>query len=329
MNFTTERQRRAFTLIELLVVIAIIAILIALLLPAVQQAREAARRTQCKNNLKQIGLAMHNYHDVHRCLPAAQYFCRTQPCNGRQPLGPGWFWSYSILPFMDQSPVFNQFDVDLLLNHPINVGTISNNIPAFGCPSDASRRLHIPPFGPGNATAGLRLATTSYAVNGGAFHDSFTHRDVSETWKNGVFARDSRIKFRDITDGTSNTIMAGETISYDFNWDPSLYGMFNVPSGKACCTYSSARHGNRPLNPAKSSPNTIKREGFSSFHEGGAQFVLCDGAVRFVSENIDTSSRQRNGTTINDLFDQANNGADFRTYQRLFARNDGYVLGEF
>lgn len=144
-----------------------------------------------------------------------------------------------------------------------------------------------------------------------------------------MFARDSGVNLRDVTDGTSNTIMVGETISYNFLWDPVLYGRHQAGSKTACCTLGGARHGNRRLNPPLTAGDVVKREGFASFHKGGAQFTFGDGSVHFVSENIDNTSRQRTAATQNDLFDQANNGADFRTYQRLFARNDGTVLGNW
>src|SRR6186713_2532511 len=135
--------RRAFTLIELLVVIAIIAILIALLLPAVQQAREAARRTQCKNNLKQISLALHNYHDVFNTFPPGQVYCQAGPtvCNANRPTWSfGWTWTTFLLPYIDQAPLFNKFDTSRNLYDPVNVDLIKTSNPAYQCPSDASRR---------------------------------------------------------------------------------------------------------------------------------------------------------------------------------------------
>lgn len=337
MRVTTKA--RGFTLVELLVVIAIIGILVGLLLPAVQAAREAARRMSCSNNLKQFGLAMHNYHDTHGKFPSAQYYCRSDiPCDGnRSSWKQGWFWSASVLPFIEQGNMYNQLRMDLDLFNPVNFNLVATNLPNFGCPSDASRKEFSRPEGavPGSGPEhDVVFGTTSYVVSGGAFNNSFIHAAApggsnDATWRNGCFARDSGVKFGDISDGTSNTILLGETISYNFLWDPVLYGRHQAGSKTACCTLGAARHGNRRLNPPLNSSNVVKREGFASFHVGGAQFTFGDGSVHFISENIDNTSRQRTGATQNDLFDRANGNADFRTFQRLFARNDGLVLGEW
>jgi len=155
----------------------------------------------------------------------------------------------------------------------------------------------------------------------------FVARD--ENWTNGVLGRDSARRFPEITDGLSNTFLLGEVIHYAFPWDPTLYGHWDPPSRTACCTLTLARHGNRALNPGFSGTQDERREGFSSLHVGGAHFAMCDGSVRFISENIDNSSRQRTAATMSDLFDSANGGADYRTYQRLFSRNDGLPISEY
>ncbi|MCA9190394.1 MAG: DUF1559 domain-containing protein [Planctomycetales bacterium] len=337
---TRYLNRPAFTLVELLVVIAIIGILVGLLLPAVQAAREAARRMSCSNNLKQLGLAMLNYHDTFRSFPSAQYYCRSDmQCTGsRNTWKQGWFWSASVFPFMEQGNIFKSLRMDLDIFHPTNSAIVKINVASFACPSDASRQEFSRPeaANPGNGPEhDVQLATTSYIVNGGAFNNSFispyeTTNALSSntTYRNGVFGRDSSIKIGSITDGTSNTIMLGETISYNFLWDPVLYGRYQAtPSKTACCTLGAARHGNRRLNPPLTANNTVKRESFGSYHVGGAQMCFGDGSVHFISENIDNSSRQSNATTNSDLYDQANNGADFRTFQRLFSINDSYVVG--
>lgn len=334
-----SKTRVGFTLVELLVVIAIIGILVGLLLPAVQAAREAARRMSCSNNLKQFGLAMHNYHDTFKSFPSAQYYCRSdRPCTAsRDTWKQGWFWSVSVMPFMEQGNMFNQLRTDLDMFHPINSVLVKTNLPSFGCPSDASRKEFSRPEGavPGRGPEhDVQLATTSYIVNGGAHNNSFLSpyepNGTVANYRNGVFSRDSGVKLGDISDGTSNTIMLGETISYDFLWDPVLYGRYQAtPSKTACCTLGACRHGNRRLNPPRNAGNVVLRESFASFHVGGAQFTFSDGSVHFLSENIDNSSRQFSAATQSDLFDSANGGRDFRTWQRLFARNDGFVLGEW
>lgn len=320
---------RGFTLIELLVVIAIIAVLIALLLPAVQQAREAARRTQCRNNLKQIALGLHNYHDTFGIFPSGQYYCRPNtPCNSPQFVSDGWGWSASLLPFVDQAPLFQGFNFSLAMRDAHHARLLATPIPLFQCPSDATRKDLLPPTV--NPFLPERFATSNYCGNGGSFGNSFEAPLLAagSLQTNGVFGRDSARRIRDITDGTSNTFMVGETVHYDFNWDPTLFGHFHLPRA-ACCTLKLVRMGNRSLNPGVSATTDEKRESFSSLHEGGAHFAMSDGSVRFVSENIDDSSRQWTATTQNDPFDRANGGADFRTYQRLSARNDSFPVDEF
>lgn len=325
----TSGTSSGFTLIELLVVIAIIGVLIALLLPAVQQAREAARRTQCKSNIKQIALALHNYHDTFAIFPSGQYYCRPNTaCNSTSLVADGWGWTASLLPFVDQAPLFNGFNFSLAMRDPHHAHLLATPLPLFQCPSDATRKEQLPPTV--NPFLPERFATSNYCGNGGAFGNSFEAPILSAgpLQTNGVLGRDSACRIRDITDGASNTFLVGEVIHFDFNWDPTLYGHFHLPRA-ACCTLKLARNGNRPLNPDPSATTDEKREGFSSLHAGGAHFGMCDGSVRFISENIDTSSRQWTATTQSDPFDRANNGDDFRTYQRLFARNDSYPVGDF
>jgi prepilin-type N-terminal cleavage/methylation domain-containing protein len=321
---------RGFTLIELLVVIAIVAVLMSLLLPAVQQAREAARRAQCKSNIRQISLALHNYHATYGIFPSGQYFCKPgTDCSNRPFFAPGWGWSASVLPFVDQAPIFNRLNFSLEMRDASHVGVLATPIPLFHCPSDRTRRDSLAPSGFSFRTE--RIATTNYCGNGGSFSVSFEAPAVAkdENWTNGVLGRDSARRFRDITDGVSNTILVGEVIHYDFPWDPTLYGHWDPPSGTACCTLSLARHANWGMNPGFSGTVDERRESFSSLHAGGAHFGLCDGSVRFVSENIDNTQRQRTSATMSDPFDRANSGADYRVWQRLFSRNDGLTVSDF
>ena len=329
MKTQKKRVRIGFTLIELLVVIAIIAILIALLLPAVQQAREAARRTQCKNNLKQIGLALHNYHDVYGMFPAGHYWWGNdwahpgQAIWGRPDRAPGWGWSAMLLPYMDQANIFNKIDFNLKMSDPFHVDVIQVPNPNFICPSAAEEQVHringnFPINTPG-------LPVVNYVANGGAFRSSFNqHGNNPKLRVNGVFYRDGKIKIRDITDGTSNTLAVGEAVKYRFNWDPNLYGRPHGPTGTADSTLALVRVGIRRMNPSEFASNVVKRESTGSFHEGGAQFLLCDGSVRFISENIDHSE-----TTWDGSVPLATLTADFGTWQKLWARNDGQVVGEF
>jgi prepilin-type N-terminal cleavage/methylation domain-containing protein len=320
--------RRGFTLIELLVVIAVIAMIIALLLPAVQQAREAARRAQCKNQLKQIALALHNYHGSHGIFPSGQYFCQSRTdCSTRAFYAPGWGWSASILPYIDQSPLYEQFDFRLSMRNLHHAGILSTPIPVFQCPSDATRLPSLPPSGLSYRPE--RLATTNYAGNGGSFGFSFQVPRLAnnEDLTNGVMGRDSARRMRDIQDGLSQTILLGEVIHYRFPWDPTLYGHFDPPlPGIACCTLTQVRTAAGKMNPGPNGTQDEKRQSFSSLHAGGAHFGLCDGSVRFISENIDASARPHNPS---DPFDRANGGTNYRVWQRLFSRNDRLTIGEF
>ena len=333
------KRKLGFTLVELLVVIAIIGILVGLLLPAVQAAREAARRMSCSNNLKQISLSLHNYHDTNRKFPSGQYFCKPGiACNNgvRSDWLQGWGWTASILPYIEQGNLGKQLNYGLNLYDPLNLPIIRTPMPIFQCPSDASRRPEIPPAG--LASDARRIATSNYCGNGGSFSNSFESNSVvlpagvgaqDQNWTNGVLRRDSKHNFADITDGTSNTILIGEVTHYNFTWDPAMYGMWDPPSGTACCTLTMVRHGNQRLNPPPTASDVVKREGFHSYHTGGAQFGFCDGSVRFISQNVDFTNRQRNTATQNDLFNSANGGLNYGVYQRLFSRNDGLVLGDF
>lgn len=314
--------RRGFTLIELLVVIAIIAILVALLLPAVQQAREAARRTQCKNNLKQLGLAMHNYHDVHRTFPMGwvnDYSTFSPTENGSDfvsgHLGQDndvaqWSWSVFVLPFIDQAPMFNALNVNTVQGSQAITVTASRDImtsvfPAFRCPSDAGPDVN-PEREPEDATGSNRLqpSLSNYVgCNRGPAPDS--SGSVSNTVRNrqlqedrGMFFGDSKVRVRDITDGTSNTIMVGERA-----WQYQGSGGFlearasimfltrseddNDASCSGTCGYgdtvATTGTGINPDNEDRS------RTQFNSLHTGGAQFTLADGSVRFISENADLS----------------------------------------
>jgi prepilin-type N-terminal cleavage/methylation domain-containing protein len=321
------KKFRAFTLIELLVVIAIIAILIALLLPAVQQAREAARRTQCKNNLKQLGLALHNYHDTFSKLPSN---------TGRRNAAGGWEvccdngagYMVFLLPFFDQAPLYNSINFgagaaapDGLNNkYPLNstgpTPYYSVPLPMLRCPSEPTAS---------------NIACSNYAYNQGPqtacsvngcslYGNAALYPTVSFGSCNQMDANPDNVKgvhsnqgysarFRDITDGLSNTIFMGETrldcsdhsvqswaavntqwmgttAPINFNTCPGTPGYASTP-----CNYNN---------------EWITSMGFKSRHVGGAQVLLGDGTVRFLSENI-----------------------DYVTYQRLGARADGNTVGDF
>jgi prepilin-type N-terminal cleavage/methylation domain-containing protein len=218
------RRRRAFTLIELLVVIAIIAILIALLLPAVQQAREAARRTQCRNNLKQLTLAMHNYHDAFNTLPPDAIYGYLPP--GATQYAPYHHtWVAFILPYVDQAPLYNQINFNLpIWNQQMASGQKiqEQELAVLTCPSEGGLQ-NIP-------TSTHGVAITNYAVSEGydwwnrGMHDrqpgSPTGPDGIPIWAGGIFSPLTSSNFKDITDGTSSTVALGEVTSVSCTGGP-------------------------------------------------------------------------------------------------------------
>lgn len=315
-------KRRGFTLIELLVVIAIIAILIALLLPAVQQAREAARRSTCKNNLKQIGLALHNYHEVHRTFPPA-VSAQNDDANGYTEQG-NWGWPAYCFPFLDQGPLYNQMDVSgkslaEALADPVLRSVAQKAIPVFDCPSDTkpgfneSRRIRD------SANQQRYIAGSNYVGNAGHNFSRMVEVVGQEFWNRptGVFFKNSKTRIRDITDGMSNTILAGERI----------YGKL-IPTGNngrsASAFGTSGSTGDwRGIPdvsfaagvPMNDSLHWAFDRATSSRHVGGVHFLLCDGSVRFVSENVN----QGGGGW----------GHDNAVYELLCAINDSETIGEF
>ena len=317
---TISSSKRGFTLIELLVVIAIIAILIALLLPAVQQAREAARRTQCKNNFKQLGLALHNYHDSFGVFPPG-YISRNvataDPASAET--GPGFAWGALSLPYLDQGPLFNQIifeqDATSANNSPLGA-TI---IPAFLCPSDPAQET----FTVNDGTADYELGFSNYV---GVYGFGNVSMSPGNPAPKGIFFRNSKSRFRDITDGTSNTLMVGERKArQDFvqgmngaysesTWYAAIPGVVR-PSGSMMVMTEDQPTlvlGHVGMNMMggmvmEHTPNRVNHiASFSSSHEGGCQFLLADGSVHFLSENI-----------------------DYNTFRWLGERDDGQVIGEF
>ena len=288
-HIVSSRRSRGFTLIELLVVIAIIAILIALLLPAVQQAREAARRTECKNHMKQIGLALHNYESAFKCFPF-----------GQGGTGNRYSAISQLLPYFDQANVYNRIDFNFQITDPVNNLPRLQELPLLRCPSD---------FDNPQPQAGGAI---NYYGNKGS---SIMWGDPNQ---NGVIYVGSRIRFRDITDGTTNTCAFSERLVTDGNngvsnpdsdvflattnpmtQDEAITLCYQVDvtnlanqfpifmgapwiNGQHCYLHVDVpNHRSCGFFPTKATMPP------SSRHEGGVHSMLCDASVRFISENID------------------------------------------
>jgi prepilin-type N-terminal cleavage/methylation domain-containing protein len=289
-------RRSGFTLVELLVVIAIIGVLVALLLPAVQSAREAARRSQCANNLKQIGLAMHNYHDTNTKLPSAIMGGFTSATDDD-----GWSWATAILPFVEQQALFNQLnpkgELLLLPNYfAANGGKIipggDTSLKVYKCPSS-----FLPKIAPASfAIPGLPMLPVSQHVVGYATND-YKSAGGSCNGDNGpIHKLQERInlcRFAEITDGLSNTLMAGES-SYIFGNPlaaPTRIQVWPLWIAGSNDDESARTNGrtNSPINCGctwSTMSKAINDDCNFSQHPSGCQFVLCDGSVRFISQNI-------------------------------------------
>jgi prepilin-type N-terminal cleavage/methylation domain-containing protein/prepilin-type processing-associated H-X9-DG protein len=295
------RLRRAFTLIELLVVIAIITVLIGLLLPAVQKVRDAAARSSCQNNLKQIGLALQNYHDVNRQFPPG-YTSGVGPSG--EDTGPGWGWAAFILPYMEQQPLFSQINLSVPIESSQHAAVRTVIVKPYLCPSDTAPLTF--PVGPASANGQLtsttcQLAPASYTGNFG----------VSEPGVDGegVFFRNSRVRIGDITDGTSQTILAGER-SYRYSqttWVGTVTGTKAVPSPGSPLPVEVDEPANFVLSHvgemAAGASRPYEINNYSSNHTGGAMFVFADGHVRFLTGDTDYStlkalSTRNGGETI-------------------------------
>ncbi len=339
--------RRAFTLVELLVVIAIIGTLVALLMPAVSAARESARKMSCSNNMKNLGLALHNYHDTMGRFPSAYI-------NTVADFQEGWGWGALILPYIEQQPLHTQLGVinGTFYTQLAQGGTKGKQVAdlaesalkIFMCPSDSGyngngqvhNNRNFGGASPGLGYSALGLTTTAQALPGVSnYMVTEGHRDVAGKTANTGFAfGDSNIKFSHITDGTSNTFMIGERETEQCRSGTWVGVKRPTGGGTAGCNMvvgHSRVKINTPDGPAIAwnINNTGCGEGFSSFHPGGAQFALCDGSVRFVSQNINhfwyfaPGAANQNGTEA-DSKDNRNG-----TYQRLMTRNDKLPIGDF
>lgn len=339
MRRTKIRNRKSgFTLIELLVVIAIIGVLVALLLPSVQQAREAARRTQCRNNLKQIGLALHNYHSSFRLFPPGYVDRNGNPnLTPDNDLGPGWGWTTFLLPFMDQSTIYNQINFNVGVGLGVNAQLSRTSLTALQCPSDPLQQSFL--VYDVNHNPLTTVAHSNYigcvgwleCFNGATGNPQPNQGDDGITGGTyglagvGVFYRNSSISVANITDGTSNTIISGERSSNHSpsTWTGAITGgqcpawmavtppsPYSAPPGPA---YDNADwgeafvlgHCNKTHLPNADFP-IYDPDTFYSYHVGGCHFLMADGSVRFISSYVDGS-----------------------TYQHLATIAGGEIIGEF
>ncbi len=321
MKIRHSARRTAFTLIELLVVIAIIAILIALLLPAVQQAREAARRTQCRNNSKQLGLALHNYHDTFLQLPPAVIYRNQTSGNQNRPsnnagtldssraLGPNWM--VYILPYIDQAPLYNQVDINssMTINIGNNANVRSTTIPGYLCPSDSSNSIPLNRYNTydnaGTAgTAGPQWARGNYGACIGK-QLSGTNQWLTESSANrGAMGNGRGAGLRDFTDGTSNTVMTWELRTGIVGTDPrgtwalgrmGASFLSNCENVGDCYGINSGTSNGDDVGDCSNSTaqnmgghgGNDAQAGPKSQHVGGVHALLGDGTVRFISQNID------------------------------------------
>ena len=278
-------RRAGFTLIELLVVIAIIAVLIALLLPAVQAARESARRAGCQNNLKQIGLAMHNYHSTHDVFPMGYVARANVDPNATSP---GWGWGTAILPALEQPSLYNAANLNLPVEDPSNLTVRLTALGVYTCPTDRPTGRFTVTDATNNPIADAW--SNSYAACFG--RDVNIAKDPSGG--NGLFMRNTSIGVKDITDGTGQTIMVGERacLLTRTPWAGSIDGgTCRITLGSTSRSTAVKTAPVEPLARADTGGGTSDNlfydpDDFFSPHPAGLYFLMADGSVKFIKSSV-------------------------------------------
>jgi prepilin-type N-terminal cleavage/methylation domain-containing protein len=306
-----------FTLVELLVVIAIIGILVALLLPAVQAAREASRRTSCVNNMKNIALGLHHYHDAHKKFPPGYITAGVSRLES-------WGWPVFILPFVEQQSLYDALQVDDrrltdLLQAGTDIPLLQTHLPLYRCPSDLTSRL-LPQnprhFHGINAPTTFEPSASNYMGNRGFFDSGGAFKN------NGILFGNSRITLAEVTDGTSSTFLLGER--EERCSAGTWIGSRNPPGSGPWGAYMILFRVSMKFNDPSSGGHDTCMEGLSSKHPGGGNFALCDASVRFVSENIEFTNGGNSLTNLNAL-----DVTTLGTYQLLGSRNDGQPIPNY
>lgn len=304
MSTQANRGRhRGFTLVELLVVICCSLVLIAILTPSLESARNDSRAAVCSNNLKNIAIAIHNYHETFSCLPPGWVSKHRQPNSGFK-----FGWQVSILPFLGEDKFFTKID----FSHPEKFPRKSSQkrFPIYRCPADA-----MPDINPLRSNYG----TSNYSGNYGTHSERIGKPEPLTNWiatrrtqnwpgiravppfTNGIFYWSSCVRFRDIVDGTSNTFMVGER-------------SINSAAGIWAGVLSNELVNDAVTDCAFGHEINASKRAFSSRHGKGAYFLLCDTSVKFISQSVNSQSKT---------------GRGMGTFQRLSSRNDRQVVGEF
>ncbi|MEZ6096436.1 MAG: DUF1559 domain-containing protein [Pirellulaceae bacterium] len=298
-----SRSRQGFTLIELLVVIAIIGILVGFLLPAVQMVREAARRTQCKNNLKQMGLSLQAFHDVRNFYPSG-WMANTDAGV------PGWGWMTQALPFIEQTPIYEQIDFSKRIEHAQHDAVRDHRLQFMLCPSSTQadmRTVSLPnggyddPYAPINLPIDVPRAqyvgcvgTTvgEEEMDNGEFCPRLTEISGGDETMDGIFYRNSRVRLEHVYDGTSNSIAVGERSGrvFESTWIGVVHGT-QYP-----CWRVVAWTGEPPNNKPFSSVHFHYYAQFNSAHSGLTNFSLLDGSVQTIADTIDPDVFKAMGT---------------------------------